>query len=453
MHADDVEITVSGTPAEPPSSTRALPLPDDEHPTVVVWRSEEGWDELQAATPASAQLLGRPWLQDALELVLVKLERSFGDVSPTLVDDVVLAAVLGTTEAKVVEIRRNLTGDVQDTVRLLRPVLACLAADAWNEEAALLLGRAAGERDLAGIIDRLAPDPPLSSAELVALARSCTSPAELRDELGIDYQQFNAAMVALGPGYSPDYYPDRHEQVFGDFVRARFGILLDRLRAHNTAALDALVPRLTPLVAAWCRRHGVQVPAGWHGAVLTECRSHIDGTGLGDLLLLSERHLLDVVERAVGWPDAMPHATDPAALGLTDKDFAPPAAPSQGSGGSTVVAPRTITIGDAEVRVGSDQLSTIADIASRTIDEAFLAQSGKVRLDTVAGVPRPRGGGGSSAKPRIVVAKTKRASEDQRSAIGLVGEVAARAWLQRHYPDVRWVSGQHQVSVDDARFT
>ncbi|MEU6523903.1 hypothetical protein ABZ892_14030 [Streptomyces sp. NPDC046924] len=520
VHADDVEITVSGTPAEPPPSTRALPLPDDEHPTVVVWRSDEGWDELQAATPAVAQLLGRPWLQDALELALVKLERSFGGSSPTLVDDGVLAAALDTTEAKVAEIRRNLTGDVQDTVRLLRPVLACLAADAWNEEAAHLLGRAAGERELAGIIDRLAPGLTPSSAELVALARSCTKPAELRDELGLDFQQFNTALVALG--YSPDHYPDRHEQVFGDFVRARSGVLLDRLReryataaqqgedisgyaaarglhdlqpdpdwlprfitppeeamrdrvrewlrahgaeddleqptalepvdrlrARNTAALDTLVPVLTPLVTAWCRRHGVQVPAGWHGAVLMECRSHIDATGLGDLLPLSEEQLLDAVERAVGWPDGMPHATDPAALGLTDKDFARTAPRTQGSGSSTTVAPRTITIGATEIRVGSDQLSTIADIASKTIDETFLAQSGRVRLDTVAGVPRPRSGGSSSTKPRIVVAKTKRTTEDQRSAIGLVGEVAARAWLQRHYPDVRWVSGYAAVVNGD----
>jgi hypothetical protein len=522
VRADDVEITVSGTPAEPPSSTRALPLPDDEHPTVVVWKSEEGWDELQAATPAVAQLLGRPWLQDALELVLVKLERSFGGGSPALVDDGVLAAVLDTTEAKVAEIRRNLTGDVQDTVRLLRPVLVCLGADTWNEEAAHLLGRAAGERELAGVIDQLAPGLPLQSAELVALARSCTKPAELRDELGLDFEQFNAALAALGPGYTPDYYPDRHERVFGEFVRARSGILLDRLReryavaaqqgedisgyaaarglhdlqpdpdwlplfitppqeamydrvrewlrvhgaeddlerpteldpvdrlrARNTAALDALVPALAPLVTAWCRRHGIQVPVGWHGAVLLECRSLIDGTGLGDLLLLSEQHLLDVVERAVGWPDGMPHATDPAALGLTDKDFVQTVARPQGSGGSPIVAPRTITIGNAEVRVGNDQLSTIADIALRTIDEAFLAQSGRARLDTVAGVPRPRSGGDSSAKPRIVVANTKRTTEDQRSAIGLVGEVAARAWLQRHYPDVRWTSGYAAVVNGD----
>ncbi|MGW1614573.1 sacsin N-terminal ATP-binding-like domain-containing protein [Streptomyces sp. NPDC002285] len=521
VHADDVEITVSGTPTEPPSTTRALPLPDEEHPTVVVWRSEEGWDELQAATPAIAQLLGRPWLQDALELVLVKLERSFGGNSPTHIDDSVLAAALDTTEAKVTEIRRALTGDVQDTVRLLRPVLACLAAD-WNEEAAYVLGRAVGERELVEIIDRFAPGLPLSSAELVALARSCTKPAELRDELGLELQQFNAALSSLGPGYSPDHYPARHEQVFGDFVRARSGTILDRLReryavaarqgedmsgyaaarslhdlqpdqgwlplfitppeepmhnrvqewlrAHgadddlerptglqpvdrlrvlNATALEALVPTLVPLVAAWCRRHGAQVPAGWHGAVLLECKSLIDGTGMSDLLLLSKEQLLDEVRRAVGWPAGMPHTANPATLGLTDKDLAQTTARSQGSGGSIGAAPRTITIGDAEVRVGRDQFSAIADIASRTIDESFLAQTGRVRLDTVAGVPRPRHGGASSAKPRIVVAKMTQANEDQRSAIGLVGEVAARAWLQRHYPDVKWTSGYAAVINDD----
>ncbi|MFE7268413.1 sacsin N-terminal ATP-binding-like domain-containing protein [Streptomyces sp. NPDC057592] len=520
VHADDVEITVSGTPAEPPSSTRALPLPDDEHPTVVVWRSDEGWDELQAATPAVAQLLGRPWLQDALELVLVKLERSFDGGIPALIDDVVLAAALDTTEAKVSEFRRNLTGDVQDTVRLLRPVLVCLVDDTWNEEAAHILDRAAGERELVEIIDRLAPDLPRSSTALVALARSCTRPAELRDELRLDFQRFNAALVSLG--HPPEYYPDRHEQAFGNFVRARSGILLDRLReryavaaqqgedisgyaaargchdlqpdpdwlpryitppekamhsrvrewlrahgteddlersteldpvdrlrAHNAAKLDTLVPTLVPLVAAWCRRHGVQVPAGWHGAVLLECKSHVDGTGLSDLLALNREQLLDAVARAVGWPAGMPRAADATALGLTDRDFAQ-SARSQSSGGSVDVAPRTITIGEAEVRVGRDQFSTIADIASKTIDEAFLTQSGRVRLDTAAGVPRPRHGGTGGTKPRIVVAKMNQANEDQRSAVGLVGEVAARAWLQRHYPDVRWTSGYAAVVNGDS---
>lgn len=521
VRADDVEIFISGVLTEPPPTTRGLPLPDADHPTVVVWRSEEGWDELQACTPAIAQLLGRPRLQDALELVLVKLERQLGTHNPTRIDDHTLAMALDTTEAKVTEIRRNLTGDVQDTVRLLCPVLACLAATEWDEDAAMVLRRAASEDELVEIVGRYAPTLPVPASELVALARSCTAPAELRDELGLDFQQFNAALTALGLGYAPYSYPDLHEQAFGDFVRSWADALVDRLRERyaaaardgedvsgyaaarhlhdllpdpdwlarfvtppeeemraraatwlrlhgadddlerttdlqpvdrlrvlNTSALDRLVPALVPLVSAWCRRHGIPVPPGWYGASLLEARSLLDGSGLSDLLVLSEGQLLDVVVRSVGWPAGMPLSADMGLLGLTTQDLAPKTGPSQGTPGSRGSGPATIVIGEKEVTVGRDHFSAIADAASRTIDESFLAQSGRVRLDTIAGVPQPRSGGGSG-KQRIVVARMHHVSEDQKSAIGLVGEVAARAWLQRQYTEVRWRSGYAAVINGD----
>ncbi|MFF5766731.1 sacsin N-terminal ATP-binding-like domain-containing protein [Streptomyces tanashiensis] len=522
VHAADVEIAIAGAPTEPPSTTRALPLPDDNHPTVVVWRSEEGWDELQAATPAIAQLLSRPWLQDALELVLVKLERLFGGHMPSHIDDGSLAQALDTTEAKVTEIRRHLTGDVQDAVRLIRPVLACVTTTDWDEESENLLARAGNESELQAVIDRYAPDLPVSSEALVALARSSTTPAELRDELRLDFMEFNAALATLGPGYSPYSYPDVHEQVFGDFVRAHADAILDRLRERyaaaadeggdftpyaaaralhdlqpdpdwlprfmtpppeamrvrvgkwllehgadddldrpgtlppvdllrerNASAIDTLVKVLLPLVEAWCRKQGVEPPSGWHGAVLLESKSCVDRSGLSDLVALSESQLIDAVERAVRWPDGMPRTADLVQLGLTPNDLARTAKRlSQGSGGTSGIVPRTITIGDAEVSVGRDQLSAIADIAARTVGESFLAQSGRVRLDAVQGVPRPRPGT-SSPKQRIVVAKMNQTNEDQRSAIGLVGEVAARAWLQRRYADVHWRSGYAAVVNGD----
>ncbi|MFG2484520.1 sacsin N-terminal ATP-binding-like domain-containing protein [Streptomyces virginiae] len=521
VQAEDVEIAIAGTPTEPPSTTRALPLPDDDHPTVVVWRSTGGWDELQAATPAIAQLLGRPWLQDALELVLVKLDRHFDGHLPDQIDDGALAHALDTTKAKVTEIRRHLTGDVQDAVRLIRPVLACVTAAGWDEEAEHLLARAANESELRAIIERYAPDLPVLSDDLVSLARTSTTPAELRDELRLDFRQFNAALATLGPGYSPYTYPDRHEQAFGDFVRAHADVLVDRLREHyavvaeeggdfspyvaarglhsllpdpdwldlymtpplevmraraqewlrkhdadddlgrpgflqpvsllrelNAAAISALVERLIPLVHAWCHQQGVEAPAGWHGAILMESKNCIDRTGLSDLVELIEEQLLDAVQRAVGWPDGMPKTTELARLGLNHAHLAHTTKRAQGSGGPSGTPPRTITIGHDEVTVGRDQLSAIADLAARTIGETFLAQSGRVRLDTVVDVPRPRTGQGSR-KPRIVVAKMNQTNEDQRSAIGLVGEVAARAWLQRRYADVRWTSGYATVVNGD----
>jgi hypothetical protein len=34
-----------------------------------------------------------------------------------------------------------------------------------------------------------------------------------------------------------------------------------------------------------------------------------------------------------------------------------------------------------------------------------------------------------------------RMSEKQRIGVGVIGEVIARAWLERHYANVEWVSG------------
>ncbi|MFI8182443.1 sacsin N-terminal ATP-binding-like domain-containing protein [Actinacidiphila glaucinigra] len=520
--ADDVEVVISGVLTEPPPTTRALPLPDADHPTIVVWKSEEGWDELQACTPAIAQLLGRPGLQDALELALVKLERQLGTHDLDRIDDLTLAMALDTTESKVTEIRRNLTGDVQDTIRLLRPVLTCLAPTEWDEDAATVLGQAAGEDELIEAVSRYATTLPLPAAELVMLARSCTTPAELRDELGLDFRQFNAALTALGPGYTPYSYPDLHEQAFGDFVRNCTEALVDRLReryapaasngddvseyaaarrlhdlfpdpdwltrfitppegemraraaawlrshgadddlerptalqpveqlrALNTSALDLLVPSLSHLVSAWCRRHSASVPPGWHGAPLLETRSFLEGSGLSDLLALDERQLLDVVARSVGWPESMPLSADISVLGLMSDDLAPQPGTSQSATNSRGSGLATIMIGAKEVAVGRDHFSAIADLASKTIDESFLTQSGRVRLDTIAGVPQSKPGV-DSRKPRTVVARMQQVSEEQRSAIGLVGEVAARAWLERHYAQVRWRSGYAAVINGDA---
>ncbi|MCQ8829484.1 protein NO VEIN domain-containing protein [Streptomyces malaysiensis] len=67
----------------------------------------------------------------------------------------------------------------------------------------------------------------------------------------------------------------------------------------------------------------------------------------------------------------------------------------------------------------------------------------------MASVPQPRRAP-HTRTPRIVISRKAQLSEEQKAAIGLVGEVSARAWLERRYSDVHWISGYAAVLNEDA---
>lgn len=526
VRAEEIEILIAGERVEPPPTTRSLPLPHPAHPTVVVWNgasdSDGDWDELQAATSAVTQLLHQPSLQDALELVLVKMQRHLSGEMPDHIDDRTLALSLDTTESRISELRRSLTNDLHHTVRQLRPVLVCLAGTDRASAVSEALNEATSEEELVAVLGGFPCILPLPAAELLTVARTSTTPAELREALALDYQAFNEALAALGAPYKPVCDPDLHDRTFSEFVRAHADSILDRLReryapqaagggdvaayaaarhmddltadpdwlprfasppeeqmrarvAHwlrshgaeddleragdlepvdelrslNTAALHRLVSVLTKLVPAWCRRHRVPVPPSWNSTPMMEARTAVHGSGLADLLVLSEKRLLSEVARSVGWPAGMPHSADPGFLGLTAHDLAQPPVPSPGIVRSRGSVQPTIKIGEEEIVVGRDHFAAIADLAAHTVDETFLGQSGKVRLDIMAPVPQPRRTP-DARTTRVVVSRKAQLTEEQKAAIGLVGEVSARAWLERRYAEVHWVSGYAAVLFEDA---
>ncbi|WP_234542802.1 hypothetical protein [Streptomyces shenzhenensis] len=523
VRAEEIEILIAGERVEPPPTTRSLPLPHPAHPTVVVWNgdrdSDGDWDELQAATSTVTRLLHQPSLQDALELVLVKMQRHLSGEMPDHIDDRTLALSLDTTASRISELRRSLTNDLHHTVRQLRPVLVCLVGTDRASAVSEALNEAISEEELIAVLGRLPCILPLPAAELLAVARTSTTPAELREALALDYQAFNEALAALGAPYKPVCDPDLHDR--SEFVRAHADAILDRLReryapqaagggdvaayaaarhmddltpdpdwlprfasppegqmrarvAHwlrshgaeddleragdlqpvdelrslNTAALDRLVSVLTKLVPAWCRRHRVPVPPGWNSTPMMEARTAVHGSGLADLLLLSEKRLLSEVGRSVGWPAGMPHSADRGFLGLTAHDLAQPPVPSLRIVGSRGSVQPTIKIGEEEIVVGRDHFAAIADLAAHTVDETFLGQSGKVRLDITAPVQQPRRTPDAQTT-RVVVSRRAQLSEEQKAAIGLVGEVSARAWLERRHAEDHWVSGYAAVLLED----
>jgi hypothetical protein len=214
---------------------------------------------------------------------------------------------------------------------------------------------------------------------------------------------------------------------------------VELLRTRNAGRLEELVQAAEPLVSAWCRKHAVETAPGWLGAAVLQARTSLEQAGFADLRPLEDDSLLTVISQGVGWPLGMPLTVDPTTLGLTHDDLTAQDRQVDGERQRREQERSTILVGDRRVPVGPDHLSQLADLAAATLDERFLEQDGRPELASLTEPSRRKRG--DTGGPRRTEPTVQRMTDDQRSAIGLFGEVAARAWLQRHYPQVRWRSG------------
>jgi len=227
----DVAVRIGESQSVPPGSVRSVPLPDPDNPTIAVWDAEGHWDDFQACAPALAHLLAQPYLHDALQLALIKLERLVEDPGAAL-DDETLGRVLDTTPARVRELRRGLEGDLDGLERAARPVVAALGGGgAAERDAAYDAVRAcASDAALAAVLAPYETALGMPAADALALMRRAGSMEEVRDGLGIGFAAFNHALVALGPPYAPLTHPDLHEAAVARYVAEHGDRMLERLR-------------------------------------------------------------------------------------------------------------------------------------------------------------------------------------------------------------------------------
>jgi len=227
----DVAVRIGESQSVPPGSVRSVPLPDPDNPTIEVWDAEGHWDDFQACAPALAHLLAQPYLHDALQLALIKLERLVEDPGAAL-DDETLGRVLDTTPARVRELRRGLEGDLDGLERAARPVVAALGGGgAAERDAAYDAVRAcASDAALAAVLAPYETALGMPAADALALMRRAGSMEEVRDGLGIGFAAFNHALVALGPPYAPLTHPDLHEAAAARYVAEHGDRMLERLR-------------------------------------------------------------------------------------------------------------------------------------------------------------------------------------------------------------------------------
>jgi hypothetical protein len=211
---------------------------------------------------------------------------------------------------------------------------------------------------------------------------------------------------------------------------------VDELHQRNFGALEDLITEAEPRVRAWCRANAHTVPAAWKAPLLAG-RTALEAGQLADFQILTPEILFAIVIDHLGWPDGMPPTLELSKLGLTENDLLS-TEDTEDAERELLRHERThITIDGREISASVHDLGEIAEAVARGITEETLSQSHRPTLRLVLPSDKP---GGRVGQGGVAAAARRDLSDEQRTAIGLAGEIAAKLWLERRYPKVEWVS-------------
>ncbi|OBG44547.1 DUF3883 domain-containing protein [Mycolicibacterium fortuitum] len=218
---------------------------------------------------------------------------------------------------------------------------------------------------------------------------------------------------------------------------------VDELRRRNHDALERILTEAEPRVRAWSRRNGRSLPSVWQTPLLGG-RAALEASQLADFQILTHDILFTMIRNAIGWPEGMPATLDLSQLDLSEEDLLSREEFDTEEKARLRYERSHITVDGHEMSTNLQDLRQIAEAVARGITEQTLDYAEKLTLKLVPPNDARRGGN-RSGKAAVAAPTSRDLSDEQRVAIGLAGEAAARLWLERRYPKVEWVSGYRNI--------
>ncbi|MFF0038859.1 sacsin N-terminal ATP-binding-like domain-containing protein [Streptomyces mirabilis] len=484
--------------------------PDEPRLVVVCAGQRSDWHVLEVAATALSTLIGAPYLSTAVQLAFIALNRLDRTVADVTEADI--ASVLAIPQQRLEAVLADRASIRSGSARLV-PLLACvdlaLAEELQRGQEALhdrgelhdwLVTRLDVDRadQLLGLVEEAdwqrmlsALGVPLAEANQAwqTLGLLTVDNAETHQRQFQAWSQQNRARMA---DRVRDAYVATHKAgaPLTEYVRLRslpelepdprwglehWDLPADLLDAHaeewtvthlpptparqhhpRTVAeihedcvdtIHARLPRLRVRIEAWLKRQGREIPSL---PSATEVASAMDAEGLLDFEPIGTRTLIAWLQTHGHWPADMP-ATDRAAdLGLHEPAPLPPSPPVGSTSLPAAPSGLSLLLNGRALPIGPDHLRDLARQVAADLTPDQLAASPQPGTPSAPALPRQRTtsavagrGGGYQAVPR----------DPQRDrAVGLAGEVAVAAWLERQYGVPReesWKSGLRQHVLAD----
>jgi hypothetical protein len=236
---------------------------------------------------------------------------------------------------------------------------------------------------------------------------------------------------------------DEHGTPSGDAVELPD---IDVARAENRRLIASVADTAARLVPAWVRKHRVPLPAVWsEDSVVQSVMTLAGESGFLDFEMLDETRVLIWFGERGWWPEAMPKTLIASAVGLGDADLASAADLQERERQERLRRRRVLSLDNVEFSTEPNDYAAIFEQVTGTLREDLLATRRAARLQEMTEVRAGRSSGGRGGSRR----QDASMSDSQKSAIGLIGETIAYAWLQRRYRDMcspaSWVSSYRET--------
>lgn len=262
----EISLTVNGLDQPAVTNPKVLADPGGTHLTLIVTSSLADAATLSPlyAHPL-AELAGLPAVAPGIELALRRAHERIGSGPPGdglgELHDEVLCYALNIAPDRLREGRALTNRSLRAVTRLLLPVVALTLGDSWTDAWEQRLLDAGSLEELRAVLVPIESQLPARPDELLAVCRSEGGPADVRDRLGLDFGEFNAALRRLGRGYRPILDRPGHESAFRAYLARMHGFVDDEIRRRFWRTFEVREDLTAYLTAR--NREGLSLDEAW----------------------------------------------------------------------------------------------------------------------------------------------------------------------------------------------
>lgn len=238
---------------------------------------------------------------------------------------------------------------------------------------------------------------------------------------------------------------------------------LKECRENNLALLRDFWQRFGTILSAWVLKSPEQVTKqireAWADPVSKrqEFVARANSDGWLDFRLLDDQAIVTRLTEYGVWPPNKPSSPDLSAWGLTKEDLQSGERKAKEDRDAERIRRQMIFLDKQEFSAAKEDLGALIGAVTTGFggSEAFKDLSGKsAKLSDLE--KRDTGGGsGGGSGGRVKRSPEAGLSDEQKKAIGLIGELYAREWIKRHFrekhgldlDDTCWVSGYRNAAL------